>query len=145
MAEVQFMEKELIEPGNQRLEVLSVEKTETYGPQVAFKLKVVGGEHAGYTFVDYATRDEDTGNINQGTKAWSIFEACLGVGFAKKITRLQDIEGRQFMAKVEHTKTGSRNKVEHGTVGPAPVQVLEVEEDPEGDFEDLPYEPKAPF
>jgi len=133
MAEVQFMEKELIEPGNQRLEVLSVEKTETYGPQAAFKLKVVGGEHDGYTFVDYATRDEDTGNINQGTKAWSIFEACLGVGFAKKITRLQDIEGRQFMAKVEHTKTGSRNKVEHGTVGPAPA--VEDEED----FDDLPF------
>ncbi len=139
MAEVQFMEKELIEPGNQRLEVLSVEKTETYGPQVAFKLKVVGGEHAGYTFVDYATRDEDTGNINQGTKAWSIFEACLGVGFAKKITRLQDIEGRQFMAKVEHTKTRSRNKVEHGTVGPAPVQAVEVEEDPEEEFNEIPF------
>jgi len=137
MAEVQFMEKELIEPGNQRLEVLSVEKTETYGPQVAFKLKVVGGEHDGYTFVDYATRDEDTGNINQGTKAWSIFEACLGVGFAKKIKRLQDIEGRQFIAKVEHTKTGSRNKVEHGTVGPAPVQDAETEE--ADDFSDIPF------
>ena len=66
MAEVQFMEKELIEPGNQRLEVLSVEKTETYGPQVAFKLKVVGGEHDGYTFVDYATRDEEHGQHQSG-------------------------------------------------------------------------------
>jgi hypothetical protein len=120
MSEVQFMEKELVEPGNQRLEVLSVEKTDTYGPQVAFKLKVVGGEHDGYTFTDYATRDEDTGNINQGTKAWSIFEACLGVGFAKKIKRLQDIEGRRFMAKVDQTRTGSRNKVEFGTIGPLP-------------------------
>jgi hypothetical protein len=125
MSEVQFMEKELIEPSNQRLEVLTVEKTETYGPQVAFKLKVIGGEDAGYTFHDYATRDEDTGNINQGTKAWSIFEACLGVGFAKKIKRLQDIEGRQFMAKVEKTKTGSRNKVEFGTIGPLPREASE--------------------
>jgi hypothetical protein len=107
MSEVQFMEKELIEPGTQRLEVLSVEKTETYGPQVSFKLKVLGGEHDGYTFIDYATRDEDTGNINQGTKAWSIFEACLGVGFAKK------------------TKTGSRNKVEFGTIGPLPREASE--------------------
>jgi hypothetical protein len=136
MAEVQFMEKELIEPGNQRLEVLSVEKTETYGPQVAFKLKVVGGEHDGYTFVDYATRDEDTGNINQGTKAWSIFEACLGVGFSKKIKRLQDIESRRFMAKVEHTKTGSRNKVEFGTIGPLPREAQTNEED--DDFSDIP-------
>jgi hypothetical protein len=126
MAEVQFMEKELIEPGNQRLEVLS-----------AFKLKIVGGEHDGYTFVDYATRDEDTGNINQGTKAWSIFEACLGVGFSKKIKRLQDIEGRQFMAKVEHTKTGSRNKVEFGTIGPLPREAQTSEED--DDFSDIPF------
>ncbi len=27
-----------------------------------------------YTFSDYATRDENTGRIKQGTKAWSIFE-----------------------------------------------------------------------
>ena len=137
MSEVQFMEKELIEPGNQRLEVLSVEKTETYGPQVAFKLKVVGGEHDGYTFVDYATRDEDTGNINQGTKAWSIFEACLGAGFSKKIKSLGDIVGKRFMAKVEYTKTGSRNKVEFGTIGPLPREAQTSEEDP--DFSDLPF------
>ena len=140
MSEVQFMEKELIEPGNQRLEVLSVEKTETYGPQVSFKLKVVGGEHDGYTFIDYATRDEDNGNINQGTKAWSIFEACLGVGFSKKIKRLEDIEGHQFMAKVEKTKTGSRTKVEFGPIVPLP-------RDADGGYvegEDEP-DPQAPF
>src|SRR5215208_4968402 len=114
MTEVQFMEKELIEPGNQRLEVLSVEKTETYGPQVAFKLKVVGGEHDGYTFVDYATRDEDTGNINQGTKAWSTFKACLGFGFSKKIKRLQNTRGRRFMGRARHTKPGSKKKSSSG-------------------------------
>jgi ribosomal protein S5 len=121
MSEVQFMERELIEPGNQVLEVLSVEKTETYGPQVAFRFKVVGGEHDGYTFTDYATRDEDTGAINQGTKAWSIFEAALGQGFSKKRTSPFDaIVGCRLMAKVEQTKTGSRNKVEFGTIGPVP-------------------------
>jgi hypothetical protein len=121
MSEVQFMEKELIEPGNQVLEVLSAEKTETYGPQVAFRFKVVGGEHDGYTFTDYATRDEDTGNINQGTKAWSVFEATLGQGFSKKTKSPFDaIVGRRLMAKVEQTKTGSRNKVEFGTIGPVP-------------------------
>ena len=126
MAEVQFMEKELIEPGNQRLEVLSVEKTETYGPQVAFKLKVVGGEHDGYTFVDYATRDEDTGNINQGTKAWSIFEACLCQGFHKKSgVSLESLIGKRFVGQVTQTRTGSRNKIEFGTVGPVPSSTTE--------------------
>jgi hypothetical protein len=121
MSEVQFMKKELIEPGNQVLEVLSAENTETYGLQVGFKVKVVGGEHDGFTFTDYASRDEDTGNINQGTKAWSIFEACLGQGFSKKSkSPFNAIVGCRFMARVEQTKTGSRNKVEFGTIGPVP-------------------------
>jgi hypothetical protein len=116
-----FAPKEIIPPAYQQLEVLSVEKTDTYGPQVSFKLKVVGGKHDAYTFVDYATRDEDTGQIKQATKAWSVYEACLGVGFHKKIKGLDDIVGKQFVAKVETTKTGSRNKVEFGTAGPVPA------------------------
>jgi hypothetical protein len=116
-----FAPKEIIRPAYQQLEVLSVEKTDTYGPQVAFRLKVVGGKHDGYIFTDYATRDEDTGQIRQGTKGWSIYEACLGVGFHRKIKGLDDIVGKQFVAKVEQTKTGSRNKVEFGTAGPVPA------------------------
>ena len=120
MSETMFAPKETIEPGNRQLEVLSVEKTETYGPQLAIKLKVVGGEDDGYTFTDYASRDEDTGRINQGSKAWTIYEACLGKDFHKKIKGLDAIVGKEFVAKVETTRTGSRNKVEHGTVGPVP-------------------------
>ena len=115
-----FAPKEVIQPRYHQLEVLSVEKNETYGPQVSFKVKVIGGEHDGFTFVDYATRDENTGQIKQGTKAWSIYEACLGTGFHKKIKSLDDIVGKQFVAKVEQTKTGSRNKIEFGTAGPVP-------------------------
>jgi hypothetical protein len=133
MSETMFALKEIIESGNQRLEVLSVEKTETYGPQLAIKLRVVGGEHDDYTFTDYASRDEDTGRINQGSKAWTIYEACLGKDFHKKIQGLDDAVGKQFMAKVETTKTGSRNKVEHGTVGPVPAAVDESE------FSDIPF------
>jgi hypothetical protein len=134
MSETMFAPKETIESGNQRLEVLSVEKTETYGPQLAIKLRVVGREHDDYTFTDYASRDEDTGRINQGSKAWTIYEACLGKDFHKKIKGLDAIVGKQFMARVETTKTGSRNKIEHGTVGPAPA---ETEED--DDFNEIPF------
>jgi hypothetical protein len=133
MSETMFAPKETIESGNQRLEVLSVEKTETYGPQLAIKLRVVGGEHDEYVFTDYASRDEDTGRINQGSKAWTIYEACLGKDFHKKIKGLDAVVGKQFMARVETTKTGSRNKIEHGTVGPAPVEV------DKSDFDDLPF------
>ena len=115
-----FAPKEIIPPAYQQLEVLSVENTETYGPQAAFKYKVIGGKYDGYTFIDYAARDENTGQIKQGTKAWSIYEACLGVGFHEKIKSLDDIVGKQLVAKVEQTKTGSRNKIEFGTAGPVP-------------------------
>ena len=137
MSETMFAPKEIIESGNQRLEVLSVEKTEAYGPQLAIKLRVVGGERDDYIFTDYASRDEDTGNINQGTKAWSIFEACLGQGFSKKRRSPFDaIVGCRFMARVEQTKTGSRNKVEFGTIGPA-LSEADEDEDEGPDFSDL--------
>jgi hypothetical protein len=129
--------KEIIPPAYQQLEVLSVEHTDTYGPQVAFKHKVIGGKYDGYTFVDYAGRDEDTGQIKQGTKAWSIYEACLGSGFYKKIKSLDDIVGEQFVAKVEQTKTGSRNKVEFGTAGPVPPGGFGDDEGDAPDFSDL--------
>ena len=141
-----FAPKEIIPPAYQQLEVLSVEKTDTYGPQVSFKLKVVGGKHDAYTFVDYATRDEDTGQIKQGSKAWSIFEAGLGRDFYKSPgVSLESLVGKQFMGKVTQTRTGSRNKVDHGTVGPVPPE--EVNETPkprDGDnvvdmFPDLPF------
>ena len=78
MTEIGFAPKEIIPQEVCRLEVLSAETADTYGPQIGLKLKVVGGEHDGHSFMDYANRDEDTGKVKQGSKAWSIFEACLG-------------------------------------------------------------------
>src|SRR5829696_2090068 len=119
MTEIGFAPKEVIPPQVCRLEVLSADKAETYGLQIGLKLKVVGGEHDGHTFTDYSNRDEDTGQIKQGTKAWTIFEACLGRDFHKKPgVSLNSLVGKRFVAQVAHTKTGSRNKVEFGTVGP---------------------------
>ncbi len=119
-----FAPKEIIENGNHRLEVLSAETAETYGPQLAFKLRIIGGERDGHQFTDYGNRDEATGEVKQGSKPWSVFEACLGHGFHRNVSGLNDaldkLTGKQFMAQVTQTKTGSRNKVEHGTVGPVP-------------------------
>src|SRR5215207_7252276 len=66
-----------------RLEVLAADKAEAYGLQIGLKLKNIGGEHDGHTCMDYANRDEDTGQVKQGSKAWSIFESCLGPDFYK--------------------------------------------------------------
>ena len=145
--DISFAPKEVIPPQVCILEVLAAEKAEAYGLQIALKLKIVGGEHDGHTFMDYVNRDEDTGQIKQGSKAWSIFEACLSKDFYKRSgVSLKSLVGKQFMAQVTQTRTGSRNKVEFGTVGPVPPeekkQALQPDEDDKDDeeemFDDLP-------
>ena len=147
MTDIGFAPKELIAPQVCRLEVLSAEKAEAYGLQIGLKLKVVGGEHDGHSFMDYANRDEDTGEIKQGSKAWTIFEACLGRDFHKRSgVSLKSLVGKQFVGQVTQTRTGSRNKVEFGTIGPVPPQEEKNQapqsgkdgDDDENMFEDLP-------
>jgi hypothetical protein len=146
MTEISFAPKEIIPQEVCLLEVLSAETADTYGPQIGLKLKVMGGEHEGHTFMDYANRDEDTGQIKQGSKAWSIFEACLGRDFYKHSgVSLESLVGKHFVGQVTQTRTGSRNKVEHGTVGPAPPEQVKTTPKPgNGDdeddmFADLPF------
>src|SRR5215207_4214059 len=146
MSGIGFTAKEVIDPQVCKLKVLAADKAEAYGLQIGLKLKVIGGEHDGHTFTDYANRDEDTGQIKQGSKAWSIFEACLGRDFHKQAgVSLESVVGRQFMGQVTQTRTGSRNKVEHGTVGPVPPKEVKPTPKPDdGDddddmFADLPF------
>jgi hypothetical protein len=146
MTEIGFSPKEIIPLEVCRLEVLSAETADTYGPQIGLKLKVVGGEHDGHIFMDYANRDEDTGKVKQGSKAWSIFEACLGQDFHERPgVSLESLLGKQFVGQVTQTRTGSRNKVEHGTVGPVPPGEAKTTRKPDdGDdeddrFTDLPF------
>jgi hypothetical protein len=145
VTDIGFAPKEIIPQEVCRLEVMAADKADTYGPQIYLKLKVVGGRHDSHQFNDYANRDEDTGQIKQGSKAWSIFEACLGQNFHKRQdVSLESLVGKQFMGQVTQTRTGSRNKIEHGTVGP--VQSEETKAAPEPDdgddddmFADLPF------
>jgi len=146
MTEIGFAPKEVIPLQVCRLEVLAAEKAETYGLQIGLKLKVVGGEHDGHTFSDYANRDEDTGQIKQGSKAWSIFEVCLGRDFHKQPgVSLKSLIGKQFIAQVTQTRTGSRNKVEFGTIGPVPPEEKNKASEPDSDdgdgvdFSDIPF------
>jgi hypothetical protein len=145
MMDIGFAPKEVIPQEVCRLEILDADKADTYGPQIYLKLKVVGGDHDGYQFNDYASRDEDTGQIKQGSKAWSIFEACLGQDFHKRAgVSLESLVGKQFIAQVTQTRTGSRNKVEFGTIGPVPqeeknrVPQSGTDGDDEDMFDDLP-------
>ncbi len=147
MTDIGFAPKEVMPQEVCRLEILHADKADAYGPQVYLKLKVIGGEHDGHTFNDYSNRDEDTGHIKQGSKAWSIFEACLGRDFYKRPgVSLESLVGKQFVAQVAQTRTGSRNKVEFGTVGPVPGSATEgssqTPKPTDGDddmFDDLPF------
>jgi hypothetical protein len=146
MTDIGFAPKEIIPQEVCRLEVLSAETADTYGPQIGLKLKVMGGEHVGHTFMDYANRDEDTGQVKQGSKAWSIFEACLRRDFHKRRgVSLESLVGKQFVGQVAQTRTGSRNKVEHGTVGPVPPGEAKATpkrddgDDEDDTFADLPF------
>jgi hypothetical protein len=148
MTQIGFAPKEVIPPEVCRLEVLAADKAEAYGLQVGLKLKIVGGEHDGHTFTDYANRDEDTGQIKQGSKAWAIFEACLGRDFHKRPgVSLNSLVGKRFVAQVTQTRTGSRNKVEFGTIGPVPPDDKHPTPEQGGDggggnedtFKDLPW------
>ena len=134
MTDLGFAPKEVIPQEVCRLEVLAADKAETYGLQIGLKLKVIGGKHDGHTFTDYANRDEDTGQIKQGSKAWSIFEACLGTDFyTQPGVSLQSLVGKQFVAQVTQTRTGSRNKGEFGTVGPVPPEEKNKASKPDSD------------
>jgi hypothetical protein len=148
MTDIGFAPKEIIPPEVCRLEILAADKAETYGLQIGLKLKVLGGEHDGHMFTDYCNRDEDTGQIKQGSKAWTIFEACLGRDFYKRPgVSLESLIGKQFVGRITQTKTGSRNKVEHGTIGPVPPEETNTASGPNGgsgddgdmDFADLPF------
>jgi hypothetical protein len=137
VTQIGFSPKEVIPAQVCRLEVLAADRAETYGLQIGLKLKVIGGEYEGHTFTDYANRDEDTGQIKQGSKAWSIFEACLGRDFHKQPgVSLDSLIGKQFVAQVTQTRTSSRNKVEFGTIGPVPPEEKNPAPKPDGGDDD---------
>ena len=106
------------------LKILQAENTERYSNQTALKLEVKDGEHAGHAFTDYCSRDENTGRVRQGTKLWSVLEAALGPDFDEQYANLHAalaaLKSKRIMARVTQTKTGSRNRLEFGTIGPVP-------------------------
>ena len=115
--DIGFAPKEVIAPEVCRLEIWT-RQGGNLRPQRYLKLKV-WAESTRATVHGLPNRDEDTGQIKQGSKAWSIFEACLGRDFYKRPgVSLNSLIGKQFVGKVTATRTGSRNKVEFGTIGP---------------------------
>ncbi len=117
-----FERKKVIPDTNCVLEILNAETTEAYGKQASLKVEVVDGEHAGHVFTDYCSLDENSGRVRQGTKLWSVLEAALELNFDEQYANLHAalaaLKGKRIMARVTKTKTGSRNRLEFGTIGP---------------------------
>jgi hypothetical protein len=111
---------DLLKPNEYVLEVTAAKPiVGEYGPQLRLDLVVVGGDADGMTMVDYCGRGED-GSIKDGSKAWTIFEACLGRQLTpNEALDTDDLVGKRFQARVAVRSSGNGNRVEHGTVGPA--------------------------
>jgi hypothetical protein len=81
-----FDPNEVIEDTTATVEILKAVLSDTYGPQIGLKVKVIGGEHDGHTFMDYSSRDETTGNVKDnraqvgGVPARSSFPARSPMG-----------------------------------------------------------------
>ena len=118
MAKLTAQGHELLKPGRYVLEVVEAEPVNEYGPQLKLRLRVAGGEHKGFEFVDYPNRGAEDG-VKVGTKAWDIFEACLNTHLSPdEELDTDDLVGKRFQAMVSVKKTGKGNRTEHGTIGP---------------------------
>jgi hypothetical protein len=109
------------------VEVLSAEQVfGNFGPQLAIKLKVVGGKYAGFEFMDWSklSRDPNTNEVfvELGTKAADIFRAAFGDEYDEGMDHNpEDLVGKRFMARIGLAgKKQDRNKLEYGTIGADP-------------------------
>ncbi|MDP9454423.1 MAG: hypothetical protein M3Q49_06645 [Actinomycetota bacterium] len=148
MAKLTSRGYDLLPPNRYGLEVVVAEPANEYGPQIKVKVTIIDGEYAGSEFTDFPNCGVE-GGVKIGTKAWDIFEACLGRHISPdEELDTDDLIGKRFEAMVVVKKTGKGNRIEHGTVGPhrlrKPVPQGETKpEEPrepvEDDFADLPF------
>jgi hypothetical protein len=109
------------------VEVLDAEQVfGNFGPQLAIKVVVKGGRYAGFEFMDWSklSRDPKTNEVyvELGTKASEVFEAAFSEDYDPDMEHNpDDLVGKRFMARVGLAgKKQDRNRLEYGTIGPAP-------------------------
>jgi hypothetical protein len=100
-----------------------------FGPQLALKLKVIGGKYAGYEFQDWSklARDPKTNEVyvELGGKAADIFRAAHADEYSEDMDHdAAALVGKRIMARVGLAgKKQDRNKLEYGTIGADPGTV----------------------
>ena len=86
-------------------EVLDGEETSgNFGPQMAIKVKVVGGKYAGFEFMDWSKLQKDPKTketyVEIGTKAAEIFQAAYGDEYDPDMEHdPRELIGKRFMAR----------------------------------------------
>jgi hypothetical protein len=109
------------------VEVIGAEQVfGNYGPQLANKVAVKGGRYGSFEFMDWAKLSRDPKSnevyVELGTKAADIFAAAFGEDYSPDMDHdPEDLVGKRFMARVGLAgKKQDRNRLEYGTIGPAP-------------------------
>lgn len=84
-----------------------------------------------------------TGVIGKKTKTGQVLTAALGEeAQAESLEELAEkLVGKTFAAQIGTSKNGEHSRVVHDTISPAPSKAAKAgnEEDPEGDFDDIPW------
>ena len=116
--------------------------------QSRHELEIAEGPYAGYRFFEYFSLDPVDGTMKPNSKYWDVYEAVT----RRKLAEGDEVDsaeliGGQFEAQVVITKSGKRNRTEHGSIRPyRPKKVQSIEEPKaegsndldEEEFEDIP-------
>ena len=107
------------------MEVLDGEETSgNFGPQMAIKVKVVGGKYAASSkWMEQLQKDRRRKPPSRSAqKAAEIFQAAYGDEYDPDMEHdPRELIGKRFMARVGLAgKNQDRNRLEYGTIGPDP-------------------------
>ena len=133
MVKLRTERHEVLDPDTYQLEVVRAEPINVYGPQIKLTMRVADGERQGFIFTDYLNCGSENG-VKVGTKAWVVFETCLGRRLSiNEELDTDDLIGKTFVARVLVKSNGRGNYCEYGSIAPYRPEKDEPEGEPESE------------
>jgi hypothetical protein len=140
MAKFPTVGYKVLDPETHVLEVVRAEPINVYEPQIKLTLRIADGEHKGFVFADYLNCGSEDG-VKVGTKAWVVFEACLGRRLSiNEELDTDDLIGKRFVARVLVRRSGRGNYCEHGSIVPYRPETVDHVDAPESEADDDPFD-----